>query len=338
MKPRLFVAAWLCAGLLAAQQPEAPQEGAEPRRSKVTERAEQRARELPAARRGGEVRKGHVKVRARLKNGNRLTGIVKDGRLVERVDGLRFVEADAGERGAGVRLWYTSNTRSHVFVPFTDLKDYEVIQSLTAQELRSIEERLQRPQRVRGAPEATSAATARETRLVPGTRSETLTAGRRLRRPPPPPDGLDDWGSRPRLSGVGVGAPTAPDAPGAPPAPTAPASAEVEVRPATQPAGGAEADRAVATAQQLLVWSELLRRYPPKMGWNAARKDEISRRRVVVGANPSASETEFVSRFSEWLRACQHHGIAPDVAPVTRPATKRDRRRIEHARRRGRGN
>ena len=338
MNPQLFFAVWLCAGLLAAQQVEATRKASPPPRPSKAERGEQQAREMRAAIRDGKVRTSHVKVRVRLKNGNRLTGVVKDGRLVERLEGLRFVEAEAGERGAGIRLWYTSGTRSQVFVPFADLQDYEVVQSLTRKELKSIEERLQQPERVRRAPAATSEAKATEVQRVPNSRTETITAGRRPRRPPPPPDGLDSWDRQPLPSSVEISAPPAPDAPSAPAAPVAPSPEGVEVRPATPPVGGAEADRAIATAQQLLVWSELLRKFPPKMGWNAARKDEISRRLVVVGANPSVAESEFVAQFTEWLRACQHHGIAPDVTVAKPPETKRDRRRLEHSRRRGRGN
>ena len=338
MNPKLFFAVWLCAGLLAAQQVVATSKAPPPARSGTTERGEQQAREMRAAIRDGKVRTSHVKVRVRLKNGNRLTGVVKDGRLVERLEGLRFVEAEAGERGAGIRLWYTSGTRSQVFVPFADLQDYEVVQSLTRQELKRIEEQLQQPERVRRAPAATSVAKATEVQRVPKRRTETITAGRRPGRPPPPPDGLDSWARQPLPPSVEIGAPRAPDAPSAPAAPAAPSAEEVELRPATPPVGGAVADRAIATAQQLLVWSELLRKFPPKMGWNAARKDEIARRLVVVGANPSAAESEFVAQFTEWLRACNHHGIAPDVTVAKPPETKRDRRRIEHARRRGRGN
>lgn len=338
MNSQLFFAVWLCTGLLAAQQVEAARKALPPPRQRTAERGEQQARQMRTAIRDGKLRTSHVKVRVRLKNGNRLTGVVKNGRLVERLEGLRFVEAEAGERGAGIRLWYTSGTRSQVFVPFADLHDYEVVQSLTREELKRIEARLQQPARVRRAPAATSVAKATEVQRVLNSRTETITAGRRPRRPPPPPDGLDSWDRQPLPSRVEVSARPAPAAPSAPAAPAAPSSAAVEVRPATPPAGGIEADRAIATAQQLLVWSELLRKFPPKMGWNAGRKDEISRRLVVVGANPSAAESEFVAQFTEWLRACQHHGIAPDVTVAKPPATKRDRRRIEHARRRGRGN
>ena len=329
MKAHLFVAVSLCTGLLGAQQVEATRKGVPPEPPSATQRGEQQAQEMRDAIRDGKVRKSHVKVRVRLKNGNRLTGVVKDGRLIERVDGARFVEAEADERGAGIRLYYTSGARSQVFVPFADLRDYEIIERLTRQELKSIEARLQRPERVRRAPVASSAANVTEARRAAEAKSEAITVGRRPRRPPPPPDGLDGWDRQPLPADVEIGAP---------PAPAAPAPDKVEVRPVNQPDGAAEADRAVANAQQQLVWSELLRKFPPKMGWNAARKDEISRRLVVVGAKPSASEIEFVAQFSEWLRACQHHGIAPDVSAAKQPATKRDRRRIEHARRRGRGN
>lgn len=87
----------------------------------------------------GRPVRSHVRVVVRLKNGNRLRGIVKDGRVVERIDGLRFVQADADEEGAGVRLWYWDNTNNYVFLPFKDILDYRIQEQLSTEQLLAIE-------------------------------------------------------------------------------------------------------------------------------------------------------------------------------------------------------
>ena len=99
----------------------------------------------------GRPVESHVRVAVRLKNGNRLSGVVKDGKLVERVDGLRFVDAQARDNGAGIRLWYSGNGRNYVFVPFADFAEYEVLQRLTGKQLAELEREMQQEEK-RGAP------------------------------------------------------------------------------------------------------------------------------------------------------------------------------------------
>src|SRR4030095_12287568 len=48
----------------------------------------------------GRPLQSHVRVAVRLKNDNILRGVVKDGKIVERVDGLRFGDAQAREPSA----------------------------------------------------------------------------------------------------------------------------------------------------------------------------------------------------------------------------------------------
>ena len=54
------------------------------------ERINRRAQQMREQLGTGKAIKSHVKVQVRLNNGNRLEGVVKDGRLVEKVTGLRF--------------------------------------------------------------------------------------------------------------------------------------------------------------------------------------------------------------------------------------------------------
>src|SRR5258706_5328691 len=55
----------------------------------------------------GRRYRSHVRVTVRLKNGNTIRGIVKDGLLVERIDGLHFCVAEADQPGAGIRVYYS---------------------------------------------------------------------------------------------------------------------------------------------------------------------------------------------------------------------------------------
>lgn len=125
-------------GVVRAQEPPAPT--VEPRpKDRVSERADSMREQIG---KGRQVR-SHVRVAVRLKNGNKLIGVVKDGRFVERVDGLRFVDAQAQERGAGIRLWYSGGTRNYVFVPFANFQSYEVLQRLSQEQLTAMEQEMQ---------------------------------------------------------------------------------------------------------------------------------------------------------------------------------------------------
>jgi hypothetical protein len=87
----------------------------------------------------GKVFRSHVRVTVRLKNGNRMNGVVKDGMVVERMDGIRFVAAEASEPGAGIRLYYWNGRNNFVFLPFTDIQEYRINARVTADELALLE-------------------------------------------------------------------------------------------------------------------------------------------------------------------------------------------------------
>jgi hypothetical protein len=87
----------------------------------------------------GRVIQSHVRVSVRLKNGNRIRGIVKNGFLVERVDGLRFVSAEKDEEGAGLRVYYWNGRNNFVFLPFDNVQSYKVGERLSAVQLAAIE-------------------------------------------------------------------------------------------------------------------------------------------------------------------------------------------------------
>ena len=279
-----LISSWVC-----AQTPPAPGAGESQPKDRVTQRAEDMREQIV---KGGRQVKSHVRVALRLKNGNKLIGVVKDGRLVERVDGLRFVDAQAKDRGAGIRLWYSGGTRSYIFIPFRDLSSYEVLQRLSNKQLIELEQEMQMAER-RAAAERAAQARAEQQQ-----KADEAGDGK-----PGKP------GEQPAEGGEGEGA-----------------------EPAESKMTPAEAER----ARQEAVWAELLKKYPPSEGWNEAKRGEISRRQVVIGAVPSKHELEFVERFDEWRMACEHAGIDPN-APVQKDAeTKREQRKKEIDRLRGR--
>jgi hypothetical protein len=132
----------LVLGAAVAVSATAQQTGARPaveppktEEQKIDQRAQQMRDNLGA----GRQVTTHVRINLRLRNGNKLTGVVKDGRFVERVDGLRFVDANAKDKGAGIRIWYTGGRRNFVFVPFGDMAEYEVLERLSQKQLDEID-------------------------------------------------------------------------------------------------------------------------------------------------------------------------------------------------------
>jgi hypothetical protein len=302
MKWHVLVAAPLLAGLAIAQQP-TPSPSAEPKPAeKPAEkpasgvRSEQRARSMRREIEEGQVLTSHVKVRVRLQNGNRLEGVVKDGKLVERVNELRFVAAQAKERGAGIRIWYTGDTRSYIFVPFESLASYQVMERISPDELRAIEIKLKMTERRVAAKRRAQA------------KSKAAAKGSS-------PAGGPEASSGPKptsLEALEKGQPPLPAPGGAAPAPP-----RGEVKPpAGQPAAPSQKERDAA----------LLATYPPKLGWNEAKKNEISRRLAVIGAKPSEKELEFVKQFDAWIQACERSGVDPNAGAVEERSSGRRQR------------
>ena len=92
--------------------------------------------------RDGKLVLSHVRLRVRLKNGNKIQGVVKNGRLIEKVDGLHFVSTDSMSRGAGIRLWYYDNTNSYIFLPFATIASYRVGERLSSHQILAIERKI----------------------------------------------------------------------------------------------------------------------------------------------------------------------------------------------------
>src|SRR5690606_16761195 len=97
----------------------------------------------------GRTDRYNVRVRVKLKNGARLSGVVKNGRLVERAEGIDFVEADREAPDAGIRLHYFDDTTSFVFLRWADIESHKVIVKLTDEEVRALERELAERERKR---------------------------------------------------------------------------------------------------------------------------------------------------------------------------------------------
>ena len=285
----------VCVPLLAQNPaPPTPQGGPVPQSGDAAgqrhddARVEQRAQQMRDTIDTGKPMQFHVRVAVRLKNGNKLSGVVKDGRLVERVDGLRFVEAQAKDRGAGIRLWYSSGARNYVFVPFADFAEYEVLQRLSQKQIEEMEHEMQMNERraaERAGEAARKAATGGD---VQGPPADTTPVGEA---PPAPAQEIAPLGA------AGAQQP-APGKAGAAPAATKDAATK---------------DVATKDQEQQRQWFALLQAYPPAAGWGRQKRDEIARRFVVVGSKPSESELKFVDQFAEWEKACAHFGITAEA-------------------------
>jgi hypothetical protein len=145
----LAFAAALAATPARSQSPSQPQSPAQsqgrPPQQAPTNGANEVDRQVSEMRRQmveGREYRSHVRVAVRLKNGNRITGVVKDGFVVERIDGMRFVAAEASEAGAGMRLYYWNGRRNYVFLPFKDILEYRISERLTTDQVAEIEREL----------------------------------------------------------------------------------------------------------------------------------------------------------------------------------------------------
>lgn len=117
----------------------------ERRRAAIRERI-QRER---ARMRQQKVVQTHVKVRVKLRNGERLQGIVKNGRFVERPSGgLEFSRAEMTMKDAGLRLWYYNNADGYIFLPYKSIKTYKVLKRLTDVEINVIRDEIKERERV----------------------------------------------------------------------------------------------------------------------------------------------------------------------------------------------
>jgi hypothetical protein len=177
-----------------------------------------------------------------------------------------------------------------VFVPFRDCSEYRVLERLTAKQLEEIENELQL-----GKDASAEAAKAAQRR------QEAAAAEGQQQEPPP--------AEEPAAEVPPIG--------DTPPAPAPESKQKRGAKKASsegEAAGtGAAPAPGMLSAEQKELFA-LLQAYPPAAGWNKAKRDEIARRRAVIGANPSEKEQRFVEVFDQWARACLQFGVAAEPA------------------------
>lgn len=145
MRVRLFLCALsACLGALplpSQQEPaqQAPAGTPTPNgEGRLDDQVEQMRRQVQQ----GRAFHSHVRVTVRLKNGNKVQGIVKDGFVVERIDGMRFVAAEQNDAGAGVRLYTYKGKRNYVFLAFSDIADYRINARMSQQDVLAYERKM----------------------------------------------------------------------------------------------------------------------------------------------------------------------------------------------------
>ncbi|HHI67735.1 MAG TPA: hypothetical protein ENJ97_00250 [Planctomycetes bacterium] len=99
-----------------------------------------------------ETRKGrslsaNVQILLELKNREKIKGIVRNGRFVERDAGLDFVPADKRIPGAGLRIWYYNNTSSYIFIQYKYIKNYKIIRRLSDLQVKEIGDKIRERER-----------------------------------------------------------------------------------------------------------------------------------------------------------------------------------------------
>ena len=109
---------------------------------RAKEKLKQRVEAMREAMREGKILSYNVRVKVRLQNGNRMKGVVKNGRFVELHDGLDFVSAGRQDDGSGLRLWYTAGTKSFIFLSYRDIVSYEIGAKLSDEQVKVIEAKI----------------------------------------------------------------------------------------------------------------------------------------------------------------------------------------------------
>ena len=84
----------------------------------------------------------HARVQVVLKNGQKLQGVVKNNRFVEKESGLGFAVATKDEPMCGLRLWFTSPGQNWLFLSYRDLTSVDTIGRISDIEVRELEAKL----------------------------------------------------------------------------------------------------------------------------------------------------------------------------------------------------
>ena len=137
-RPLSTMLSMLAAGLAAAAAAKAQETD-----QAVRARIQERIQEMREAIKDGLPVITSVRVAVQLRNAHKINGVVKQGRFIEKVDGLDFVPADMKSPGAGLRIWYFNNTNAYVFLPFDAIASYRIGARLTDLQIKEIESKIE---------------------------------------------------------------------------------------------------------------------------------------------------------------------------------------------------
>jgi len=97
--------------------------------------------------RRGKTLSANVQILLELKNGEKIKGIVRNGRFVERDAGLDFRPSDKRIPGAGLRIWYYNNTSSYIFIQYKYIKNYKIVRRLSDLQVKEIGDKIRKRER-----------------------------------------------------------------------------------------------------------------------------------------------------------------------------------------------
>ncbi len=97
--------------------------------------------------RSGRSLSANVQILLELTNGEKIKGIVRNGRFVERDAGLEFVPAERRLPGAGLRIWYYNNTSSYIFIKYKYIKNYKILRRLSDIQVKEIGDKIKERER-----------------------------------------------------------------------------------------------------------------------------------------------------------------------------------------------
>jgi hypothetical protein len=215
----------------------------------------------------------NYKLQVKLKNDRTLIGIVRDGRLYEKIVyqgtvspfekklqqryGIapsvpltqRFVKAEPTDAGVGIRLWHHDSTGGYVFLTYDDIVSVNRLQVISPAELKELDERARRRNAAR------KAEIQKKWEEYARKRRDALKKA------------IDDDAK--------------PGAPGAKP----------------------ENKQGETSSPEAQALDELFKRFHPSKGWTPGRKRVIEWRKWTLGIFPSEEEKEFLANYEPWKKA-----------------------------------
>lgn len=208
----------------------------------------------------------HLRVRVTLDNGARLVGVVRNGALYEMMAGDgKFVAAENPRAPrCGFRLWHVADSPGYLWVLHRDVKNFQQLALMSNKELYDMQRGLRRRAEVIVLPQH------------PGRGDEEEEADEAK------PSKEDEEAER----APKIGPELPPDA-GDEPVPGDEPKDEASDEPETPKSPG----------------ELLLEKFPPHAGWLPERRDEIERRKWVLGVFPTPEEKEFIESYSVWKPA-----------------------------------